>query len=99
MGHTTRHLQRPRHHRHVWPRYITPPMAGDNTLTIDATGNTTVPYVTLIITIRTTTLTISVHDTTSGTNTTSDRDSDSSDWLTHPSHHQLTRSLHQPHLH
>ena len=56
-------------------------------------------YLTLAITNRTTTLTISVHDTTRGTNTTSDGDSDNSDCLTHQRHHQLTRSLHQPHLH
>ena len=74
-------------------------MARDNTLTIDATGNTTARYVALAITNRTTTLTISVHDTTRGINTTGNSDSDNSDWLTHQRHHQLMRSLHQPHLH
>ena len=99
MGHTTRHLQHPRHHRHVRPTYVTTPLARDNTLTIDATGNTTAPYITPAITNQTTTLTISVQNTTRGTNTTSNSDSDSSDWLTHQPHHQLTRSLHQPQLH
>ena len=67
---------------------------------MDATGNTTyAPYVTLAITNRATTLTIHLHDTTRGTNTTGDSNSDNSDWLTHQRHGQLTRSLHQPHLH
>ena len=54
-------------------------MARDNILTIEATCNTTAPYVTLAITNGTTTLNISIHDTTRGTNTTGDSNSDNSD--------------------
>ena len=96
------HLQHPHHHRHIRPRYVTPPTARDSTLTIDATGKTTARYVTsstLAITNQTTTLTISITDTTRGTNTTGDSDRDNSDRLTHGPHHQLTRCLHRPHLH
>ena len=46
--HTTCRLQHPRHHHHVRPAYVTPPITRDNTLTIDTTCNATyAPYVTL----------------------------------------------------
>ena len=66
------HLQHPHHHHHkqgqtVRPGYVTPPTPSDSTLTIGITGNTTARYVTsstLAITTRTTTLNVSITNTT-----------------------------------
>ena len=87
----TCHPQHPHHHDHIRPRYVTPPTPTDSTLTIDTTGNTSARYIpssTPAITNRTTTLTISITDTTRVANTTSDSNSDNTDRLTQQPGHQ-----------
>ena len=77
MGHTTRHLQHPRHHRNVRPTNVTPqrPETTPSPLTPPATPH--MPHTSPSPCSPTITLAISVHDIR-GTNTTGDDDSDNS---------------------